>query len=297
MNSNNKNYTKGVLFTLLGGICWGLSGTISQYMCSIQNVNPKFITCCRLLGAGVILMMVAFWQDRENVKRFFHTPGDVLHGICFGIGGLSFTQFAYLISVTKTNSGTATVLQYLSTILILLYTCLRFRKLPDKREIFGIICCLSGCFLLATHGSLTTLAISEEGLFWGLLSAVAVCFYMLIPQRLMGIWGSILTVGFGMLSGGIAFFLIMRIWTIPVSLNPQAGMMLFYIVVIGTVVAFTSYLHGSHIVGAARGSMLGCMEPLVAMLTSAAFLGTVYTGIDLVGTALVLGTVFILSQE
>ena len=37
-------YAKGVLITLLGGACWGLSGTCSQYLCSVQGMDTRWVT-------------------------------------------------------------------------------------------------------------------------------------------------------------------------------------------------------------------------------------------------------------
>ena len=56
--------------------------------------------------------------------------------------------------------------------LILLWVCLRARRLPTRREGVALVLALLGAFLLATHGSLTALALSPQALFWGLCAAV-----------------------------------------------------------------------------------------------------------------------------
>ncbi|MCD8355356.1 MAG: DMT family transporter [Clostridia bacterium] len=291
------DYRKGVGITLLGGACWGLSGTSSQYLCSAQGMDTRWITDLRLLGAGVILLLIAFMQDREKLHRIVHTPRALLHCIMFGVCGLMFTQFSYITSITKSNSGTATVLQYLSTIIVLLFVCITTKKMPVKREWLAILSCVAGTFLVTTHGSFTTLYISQEGLLWGIISAVAAALYIILPQDLMKKWGSITTVGIGMLSGGIAFFFLMRVWMVPISFNMQTAWMTVFIVLIGTAVAFTAFLKGTSMIGPARGNMLGCIEPLTATLTTAVFMHTAFSWIDLIGFALILATVFILAKD
>lgn len=290
-------YGKGVAITLLGGACWGLSGTCGQYLCSAQGMDTRWVTCLRLLGAGIILLLAACIQDREQLKQIAHQPRTLLHCVIFGVCGLMFTQFSYLTSITKSNSGTATVLQYLSTILVLLFVCITTRKLPVKWEWLAILSCLLGTFLVTTHGSFTTLYISREGLLWGFISAVAAALYIILPQDLMKQWGSTMIVGLGMLSGGIAFFFLMRVWTVPISFHMATAVMTAFIVLIGTAVAFTAFLKGTSIVGPARGNMLGCVEPLVATLTTAVFMHTSFSWIDLIGFAFILATVFILAKD
>lgn len=69
--------------------------------------------------------------------------------------------------------------------------------------------------------------------------------YIIIPQCLMRKWGSILPVGMGMLSGGIACVLLMRIWTIPVSFSAPSIVMTIFVVLVGTALAFTAFLQGT----------------------------------------------------
>lgn len=283
--------------TLTGGICWGISGTCGQYLCNVQGMDTRVLTDFRLLGAGLLLLLFAGLKDRTTCQQLIRTPKAMLHCLVFGICGLLFTQFSYITSITKTNSGTATVLQYMSAILVLIFVCVRHRKLPNRMEGISIVLCVLGTFLVATHGSLSTLCISPEGLSWGLISAFAAAMYILIPQNLMKEWGSILPIGFGMLSGGIVWFFAMRIWRIPVTWNPMVILMLIVIVFVGTALAFTLFLAGTSIVGPARGNMLGCVEPLVATLTTAIFMRTTFTLMDILGFACIMATVFLLAKK
>lgn len=291
------SYTKGILITVLGAACWGISGTCSQYLCSVQEMDPRWLTEIRLLCAGVILLCFAYNRGRENFYKLIHIPKSILHCIVFGVCGLMFTQFAYTSSINATNSGTATVLQNLSVIIVLILSCIAARKLPALRELLAILSCLVGTFLVATHGSFLGLYISKEGLIWGIVSAIAAACYILIPQNLMKEWGSILPIGWGMLFGGIAFFFMMRMWRVPVSFNWSSFLALIVIILIGTVFAFVFFLMGTSIIGPARGNMLGCVEPLVATLTTAFFLQTVFAPMDIIGFAFIMATVFILAKK
>lgn len=290
-------YSKGILYTTVGAACWGISGTCGEYLCSARGIDTRWLTDIRLLGAGIILLAVVLLKDRDQLNQLIHKPKAFLHCIIFGICGLMLTQYCYLTSISKTNAGTATVLQQLSVIIILLFVCMTTRKAPVLKENIAIIFCLVGTFFVATHGSFSELYISKSGLLWGILSACAAALYILIPQSLLKTWNGMIPVGIGMLSGGIAFFFLMRVWTIPVSFTPDTVFVTIIIVTVGTVLAFTLFLKGTSMIGPTRGNMLGCIEPLVATLCSALFMHTVFTAMDIIGFAFILSTVFILAKR
>ncbi|MCD8332774.1 MAG: DMT family transporter [Clostridiales bacterium] len=289
--------SKRILVTLAGAACWGISGTCTQYLCSVQGVNSVWLTQVRLIFAGLILVCFGFLTERERFREFTHTPRDFCYCIAFGVCGLMFTQYAYTTSISKTNSGTATVLQYFSVVIVLVVSCIMARKRPVLREILGIFSSIIGIFLVTTHGSFSSLYISREGFVWGMLSALAAAIYIMMPQKLMKKWGSILPIGWGMFFGGIAFFFLMRVWRIPMSFDREIVLGLIFIILVGTVCAFVLFLMGTTMIGAARGNMIGCVEPLVATLTSAAVLHTVFMPVDILGFVFILATVFVLAKK
>ena len=57
------------------------------------------------------------------------------------------------------------MLQYLSTIIILIVTCIRTRTLPKKTETAAIIAAVAGTFIIGTGGRPGNLAISGYACF------------------------------------------------------------------------------------------------------------------------------------
>ena len=136
--------------------------------------------------------MIGIWKNREDAFRL------VLFAIC----GLMFCQFSYMKAIFYSNSGTATILQYLGPVLIMVISCVMAGKLPNKWEVLAIVLALTGTFLIATHGNIKNMALTPKGLAWGLTSAVSVSLYTMLPVRIMKKWGSIPVVGYGMVIGG-----------------------------------------------------------------------------------------------
>ena len=65
----------------------------------------------------------------------------------------------------------------------------------------------------------------------------------------------------------------------------------------GTVLAFVFFLWGTSNIGPARGNKVGCMEPLVATLTTVLFLHTSFLPVDFIGFGFIIATVFILARR
>jgi len=170
---------RGGVLTLSGGILWGFSGTCGQFLMQTKNLTSNWLVPYRLLLAGVILLLLC--SLRKGADIFAVWNNDAPGILTFGIFGMSMCQYTYFTAISASNAGTATVLQYLGPVLILIYMSVQSRQLPKKHETVAICLAVAGSFLLATHGHPGTMILSKEALFWGLLSAVALAVYTLQP--------------------------------------------------------------------------------------------------------------------
>lgn len=292
----NKN-TRGILCTLSGGALWGFSGACGQYLFSHGQVDSAWLTVVRMTAAGVLLTAVNLVRSGKRAADILKSGRDALQLVVFALVGLVFSQYAYLTSIVYTNAGTATVLQYLGPVLIMVLMCLKLRRLPDGRKAAAIVLAVGGTYLLATHGNPRTMVLSGEGLVWGLLSAVSLALYTLLPERIIPRWGSTIVTGWAMLLGGVVFGSAIQVWTIPVTLDVGGWLAVGGVVVMGTVLGYTLYLQGVADIGAVRASMLASVEPVSATLFSVLWLGTEFQWIDLIGFVCIMATVFLLARQ
>ena len=167
--------------------------------------------------------------------------------------------------------------------------------MPRGFELISVISAILGVFLLSTHGNIHNMMLTKQALFFGLASAVAAAAYNLLAANLLRDYGVYVVVGFGMFFGGLILCAIVRPWNHMIPLDMEAIGAIFGVIVIGTAIAFSLYLKGVSIVGAFMGSLLGTVEPVTAIVVSFLFLGSKFQWIDLLGFALILGTVLLLS--
>lgn len=297
MNETKTTSLRGILCAALGGVCWGFSGTCGQYLFANFPIDSLWLTCVRLLSGGILLTLISIPKGKETFRGLLCSRRDVVQLLCYGVFGLMLCQYAYMTAISWSNAATATVLQNLGVVLIMLFSCLRQHRHPDRTEALALLLALVGVYLLATGGNPTQMMLSPQGLFWGLAAAVALMTYTLLPQPLLGHWDRGMVTGLGMLVGGIVLNLAARSWTFSVTLPPQGWLAMAGVVLFGTVLAFSLIMQGIMDVGPVKASLAAATEPVAATVFSALWLKTTFSVTDFLGFAAILATIFLLAKK
>lgn len=286
---------RGILLTLLGGILWGFCGSCGQFLFQYKEVTSGWLVPFRLTLAGFLILVLLALRDGGKVLKVWREKEGRRDILIFSVFGMMLCQYSYFTTIQYSNAGIATVLQYTGPALILVYLCLREKKRPKVYELAALCCSMFGTFILATHGNVSELAIPVRALLWGLLSAVTVAIYTLQPARLMKRYSTLLTLGWGMLLGGLVLTLLLRPWNIHPVIDLQTVSAMTFIILFGTICAFYFYLTGVKLVGASSASMLACIEPVAATVISVVWLKVRFQPVDLMGFVFVLSAVLIIS--
>lgn len=289
--------TRGVLLALIGGTGWGFSGACSQFLFA-QGVDPLWASAVAMLIAGAVLMLYVAARKRQALRALSSDFRSIARLVLFSLVGLTLCRVTYLLAIQYSNAGTATVLQYVGPVLIVVASCLFAHRSPSAKEVVAVMCVVVGTYLLATHGNPSTMALSFEGVFWGLSAAVAVAIYSLLPGSLMRKYGSIPVVACGLLLGGMVLYVGAGCWNRTPDLD-FSGLLAMYggLTGIGTLIGFAAYLTAINDIGAARASLLASVETVSATLCALLWLHTEFAAMDLLGFALIMATVFILAKK
>lgn len=285
----------GTVMALAGGTFWGFSGCCGQFLFEQKGVQAPWLVTVRLFLAGLLLISAGFCFNKKANLNIFKRRRDILHLLAFSIFGITFCQFTYFMAIQASNAGTATVLRYLSPVLILVVVCLRGKRIPKRLELGAILLSLFGTFVIGTHGDIHTLHITREALFWGLLAAVSAMIYTMIPGGMILKYDIYQVLGYGMFIGGLAMGIFVRPWNYSIVWDAGTTGALAGVVVVGTALAFGLFLQGVSLIGPLKGSILGSVEPVSAVIISVFWLDTSFTAADLLGFGLILGAVLILT--
>lgn len=288
---------KGMLYVVVSGILWGLSGVCGQYLFQDKGVTPEWLVSMRLLLPGILLLIWGYSMKGKDIFLVWMRGRDALKMVFFGIFGMLAVQLTFFVTISYSNAATATVLQYISPVLVALYISIELKRPPSKIMVFAITLALAGTFFLVTHGSFRSLSITTLALVWGILSAFASAIYTLSPGKLMQSHGTVTIAGWGMLVGGLALCVVYPPWQMHGVWDIASVAAIGYAVLIGGLVAFYIYLRGLNEIGGSKASILVCTEPLAAALFSVMFMGVRFTLMDWLGALCVIAAVLLLATR
>ncbi|MDA3053637.1 DMT family transporter [Campylobacter sp. JMF_01 NE2] len=288
----------GIFITFLGGVLWGFSGVCGQYLFEIKGVSANWLVPLRLLCAGGVLVIYCAFLLRD--RRVFAPILDAnlrAQFLAFSILGLMLTQYFYFYSIELSNAAVATVIQYTAPAMILVIVCVNERRLPKISEFISLILASLGVVILATHGNLDSLVISQKALIFCLLSAVCVCVYNLAPKKLNQKYPVVLNLGWGMVLGGVVLGLFLQVWNLKGIGDFSGFLALMGVVFFGTVLAFSFYMIGVKLIGAPKASLIAAIEPVSAAFFAHFWLKTQFVFLDFVGFVLIISCIFLLAKK
>lgn len=301
MNALEKrNNVVGTVCIILATLCWGLSGCSGQYLLHDLSLPTPVVLCIRQVSAGLILIVLdkLFRQkgkDTQPRPSIWKSKQDCKTLLFFSLFGICLTQFSFFMAIYYADSGTATVLQYLSTIIILIVTCIQQRIFPKREELLAILAAVAGTFVISTGGRFNQLAISGHALFFGIVCALAYSTYTLVPGQIVRTYGSKYIVGRGMLISGIFLSIFVRPWTYHLELSGQVLLGFCGLILIGTAAGSTLYHFGASLLPPVKAGIIANFDPVSSVILTAVLLGTKFTAADLVGFVLIISAVFLLN--
>ena len=247
-----------------------------------------------MLFSGLLLLA---WLaiTKHNIFSVWSSVKSSLRIVAFGIFGVLFAQSSFLLSVYYGNAAIATILQSLGPSIIIIILAIKSKAIPRRLDIIAIFLSLIGVFLLVTNGNIGELSFSASALVWGLLSALGVCAYTLIPCPLIKEHPPLSLVAWALLIGGVISNFLHPVTNLPKNFDQTDLLLVSLIVVVGTLLAYSLYINSlkytePHIVG-----MLGMLEPVTAILISTLFLGVSFLGFQQLGIFVVFLSLFLIN--
>jgi hypothetical protein len=297
MNHYQKNIFKGTIYSLLSGLIWGICGILGEYFFAHYQVSSGWITSMRLLVAGSVVLILSSFQLRSQLFDIWKKRKNYLPFLAYAILGIFSVQFFFYLCVEYSNATTATILQFISPIFILLYNRIIYKKKASKSAIFYVLIAMIGVFLMATKGDLSKLSITLLALITGLLSALGLMFNVILPQRFAKNYGFVPTVGWGMIIAGLFSNVLYPVYEISFQIDAISILICLTIAFLGTAFAFFLSMKAVSLVSPLVVSVVSASEPLSSAILSVLFLGMVLDGFLVLAMILIIVPMIFLSIE
>lgn len=289
--------SKSRLWTILAALAavmWGISGLFAESLFKVSSkITPIWLTQIRLIISGIVLLIIATVLHQKPFS-VLKDKKNTLHIIAYGVFGLLPVQVFYFIAIEMANASIATILQFIGPFFVLTYLAVTHQQVLRKLDVVAAILAFIGVFLLSTHGNFNQLAITPLALFFGLLSALGEASYTLIPIKLVKRVSSLVVTGWGMLFAGIGLMIVYPQFP-AIPNTPRVWLDVSAIIIIGTIIPFQIMANALRYVKPSTVSLLDAFEPLSATVGSVLIFGLVMSGMDWLGTLLVIGAVLALN--
>ena len=115
----------GILLAITGAALWGTSGTAAEMLYQNPNINTFWLVDVRSWLAGASLLLISLVHKGKGTFAIFKNPRDLLYAALFTVLGITGQQFTYFYTVSVSNAPTATVLTFLSPLLIIFWQAVR----------------------------------------------------------------------------------------------------------------------------------------------------------------------------
>ena len=297
MNKYQKNIFKGTIYSLLSGLIWGICGILGEYFFSHYQVSSGWITSMRLLVAGSFVIVLSSIKLRSQLFEIWKNRNNYLPFLAYAILGIFSVQFFFYLCVEYSNATTATILQFISPVFILIYNRIIYKKKASKKAIFYVLTAMLGVFLMATKGDFSKLSITPLALLTGLLSALGVMFNVILPQRFAKKYGFVPTVGWGMIIAGLFSNFLYPVYKISFQVDAISICICLTIAFLGTAFAFFLSMKAVSLVSPLVVSVVSASEPLSSAILSVLFLGMVLDGFLVLAMILIIIPMVFLSIE
>ena len=285
----------GIACAFFGAICWGFSGTCANYLFDTYNISATWLVSYRLTIAGTLFLICALFGQREKLIGLLHDARMMGRCVFVALIGVLLVQVSYMLSIKYCGAGTALLLQQTGLVLVMLVSCVKAARFPNVRELLCLVLAFGGVWFIATQGNPGELSINPWGLFWGLVAAVALACHNLLPIPVMEKYGNVAMNAVTFWMAALVLVPFERPWETHVEMGADGWLAFAGVILLGTFLAFFLYMQGVQKVGPVRASLIAVMEPASAQVFCFVWMAIVPTEWDLVGCALILGMMVLIS--
>lgn len=295
--TKSNHVTKGIMLALIASAMWGISGTVLQFISQNQNIPAAWFLSARTLGAGVVLLLIGSVMTRGRIWGVFKSWRLAGWLIAYAVFGLGANLLTFYMSVQTGNAASATILQYLSPLFIVIGGLVFKRQIPLRSDLIAFVVSALGVFLAITKGNVSELAIPMNALLWGVGSGITAAFYVVLPRPVVEAGESpILILGWGTLIAGVLFNLDQPIWVNPPHITSTLIMSMATVIIVGTILPFCLLLFSANYAPSDVISIVDAAQPVMTFILSVLFLHLSISMVEVAGSVLVVVAIYLLQR-
>lgn len=288
----------GVGLAVAAAALFAVNGTVSKLVLT-SGLSSLRLVEIRCVAAALIFVAVA--ARRPASLRIGRREAGFI--VVYGVVGLAMVQWLYFVSIARMPVSVSLLIELTAPLMVALWV--RYvRQEPVRRRVWASLAlCLGGLVLVARVWAGLTL--DGIGVLTAGLAAVSLAAYYLLGEHGLGSRDPFSLAAWSFGAAGAFWSLLLPWWTFPFerlasstsigSGGPHVpvGLLVAWVVVLGTVAPFSLVLVSLRLIGAARTGLLGTAEPVIAGLIAWVVLDERLTVVQLLGAAVVMSGILV----
>lgn len=291
---------RGYALVLVGAALWASLGLFYKQLVDGFGLTPATVAFFRALMTATILFAAhgAIWVWRglrpfSTLTTWRHLGSLAL----FGLVGIATFFIVYATAVDLTGVGVAAVLMYTAPAWVTVISAFVLDEPLTRRKVAAVILAFTGAALVARIYDTETLQLNPLGILFGLGAGLTYGLYTLFSKvelRRHTPW-TVLTFALGF--GALFMLPVQNIDQVARAIRtPEIVLWLLAMALGPTLLGGLSFNMGLRDVPASNASVVATLEPVIATLLGWLLLDELLEWPQILGGALILGAVILLSR-
>ena len=285
----------GLAIAIGGAVLFSTKAIVAKLMYRYQ-VDAITVVALRMLFSVPVFAAIAVWQMRNKPPL---SAADRWRLVGMGLVGYYLSSTLDFLGLQFITVGLERLILFLTPTFVLLFTSIFLKRHISRTQWLALAVSYCGIVLVFAHDLHNGGAAVVTGASLVLGSAIAYAIYLLMSGELVQRIGATRLVSYAMCVASaacIAQFFALR----PAAMLVQPGAIYWLSLVNGifcTLLPVFMTMVAVQRIGAATASQAGMIGPVSTLFLGALVLGEPITAIQLGGTALVLGGIYMLSRK
>ena len=291
----------GYALVAMSAACAAANGVVARLVID-AGLSPRELSAVRIYGAALILAFAILPHVRA-VRR-----GDVPLLVAFAVTLLVLGQGMYFQAISRLDIAVVLVVVFTAPLVVAVYQRVVHAETLPRYAYAAMGVAVAG-LAMAILGVGGIGDLSLVGLVLALLTMISYSAALIMAARLPTSLPPLARTGAALLIAALFWIVIVPPWTLPFDLlgqtttfNGRVGFSLpvwagiVFVVVIGSVGVYASWVAGTSRVGAGAASVVGMAEPMLGGVLAWALLGQSLSALQSLGIATTIGGIIVVEH-
>jgi drug/metabolite transporter (DMT)-like permease len=281
---------------LVAACCWSTSGVLLKHILDDYSPTPLTLAFWRdfLTFSVLIVGVTLLRRDLLRVER-----QDLLPLIGAGVISVGLFHVLWVYAVDQIGVAPAHVFNYTAPAFVVLFSWLLWRQSITRGTLVALLLTFVGCAFVAQIFDMSQVRLNWKGILIGLGTGITWATYSIFAKISLQTYSpwTLITYAFGLSAFTLLLLQPMRALSFPWSQPAHVWIWLWLLALLPTVAGFGLYTWALQYLSASGAIITATVETALAMLLAYLIFGEILAPLQILGAALILLGVIIISKE